>query len=56
MIDYLTKIIYYKPIMINIDIISLVKIVIDRLMRQNSLSGLIISNKSSDLYYAIFLT
>ena len=56
MIDYLTKIIYYKPVMINIDIIGLVKIVIDRLIRQNNLSELIISNKSCDLYYALFST
>lgn len=43
-IDYLTKMIYYKPVKTTIDIVGLEKVIINVVRRYNGLLKLIVSN------------
>ena len=46
-VDWLTKMVHYKPVQITIDAPGLVKVFIDLVARHNNLSNLIVSDKDS---------
>ena len=46
-IDWLTKMVHYKPVQITIDAFGLVKVIIDKVVHHYSLPDLIVINQSS---------